>query len=108
MQIGMIGLGRMGANMVRRLIRGGHACVVHDVSAAAVQTLVREGASGATALDAFVQQLAKPRVVWLMVPAGAPPGPPRSPPPPPPPRGPPLHRREPHLPPRPQPPRPPP
>jgi len=60
----------MGANMVRRLIRGGHACVVHDVSAAAVQTLVREGASGATALDAFVQQLAKPRVVWLMVPAG--------------------------------------
>src|SRR5436189_235644 len=71
MQIGMIGLGRMGANMVRRLIRGGHACVVHDVSAAAVQTLVRDGASGATALDAFVQQLAKPRVVWLMVPAGA-------------------------------------
>jgi 6-phosphogluconate dehydrogenase len=56
--------------MVRRLIRGGHACVVHDVSAEAVQTLVREGASGATALDAFVQQLAKPRVVWLMVPAG--------------------------------------
>src|SRR5207245_4066420 len=70
MQVGMIGLGRMGANMVRRLICGGHACVVHDVSAAAVQTLVREGASGATALDAFVQQLAKPRVVWLMVPAG--------------------------------------
>src|SRR5262249_46405022 len=69
MQIGMIGLGRMGANMVRRLIRGGHACVVHDVSAAAVQTRVGEGASGATALDAFVQQLAKPRVVWLMVPA---------------------------------------
>ena len=70
MQVGMIGLGRMGANMVRRLIRGGHACVVHDVSTAAVQALVREGASGATALDAFVQQLAKPRVVWLMVPAG--------------------------------------
>jgi 6-phosphogluconate dehydrogenase len=70
MQVGMIGLGRMGANMVRRLIRGGHACVVHDVSAAAVETLVREGASGATALDAFVRQLAKPRVVWLMVPAG--------------------------------------
>src|SRR5438128_12521295 len=70
MQVGMIGLGRMGANMVRRLIRGGHACVVHDVSAAAVQTLVREGASGATSLDAFAQQLAKPRVVWLMVPAG--------------------------------------
>ena len=72
MQIGMIGLGRMGANMVRRLLGGGHACVVHDVSTPAVQTLVREGASGATALDAFVQQLAKPRVVhngieyWLM------------------------------------------
>src|SRR5881409_3660756 len=70
MQVGMIGLGRMGANMVRRLIRGGHACVVHDVSAAAVQTLVREGASGATSLDGFVHQLSKPRVVWLMVPAG--------------------------------------
>jgi 6-phosphogluconate dehydrogenase len=65
----MIGLGRMGANMVRRLLRGGHACVVHDVSAAAVQALVGEGASGATSLDAFVAQLAKPRVVWLMVPA---------------------------------------
>src|SRR5258705_13937884 len=70
MQVGMIGLGRMGANMVRRLARGGHACVVYDVSATAVQTLVREGASGATELDDFVQQLAKPRVVWLMVPAG--------------------------------------
>ena len=72
MQIGMIGLGRMSVNMVRRLLGGGHGCVVHDVSIAAVQTLVREGASGATALDAFVQQLAKPRVVhngieyWLM------------------------------------------
>jgi len=70
MQVGMIGLGRMGANMVRRLLRGGHTCVVHDVSAAAVQTLVGEGAAGATSLDAFVEQLAKPRVVWLMVPAG--------------------------------------
>src|SRR5207247_5395337 len=70
MQVGMIGLGRMGANMVRRLLRGGHTCVVHDVSAAAVQALVREGATGATSLDAFVEQLAKPRVVWLMVPAG--------------------------------------
>jgi len=70
MQVGMIGLGRMGANMVRRLMRGGHACVVHDVSAAAVQALVGEGASGATSMDAFVTQLAKPRVVWLMVPAG--------------------------------------
>jgi len=71
MQIGMIGLGRMGANMVRRLIRGGHTCVVNDVSADAVQALVREGARGATALDAFVQQLAKPRVVCLMIPAAA-------------------------------------
>src|SRR3989442_15909988 len=70
MQIGMIGLGRMGANMVRRLLRGGHACVVHDVSTAAVQALAREGATGSTSLDAFVQQLAKPRAVWLMVPAG--------------------------------------
>src|SRR2546426_8190171 len=70
MQCGMIGPGRMGANMVRRLLRGGHTCVVHDVSAAAVQALVREGATGATSLDAFVEQLAKPRVVWLMVPAG--------------------------------------
>jgi len=70
MQIGMIGLGRMGANMVRRLLRGGHACVVHDVSPAAVQALVREGATGATSLDAFVEQLTKPRAVWLMVPAG--------------------------------------
>src|SRR5262245_9233411 len=71
MQIGMIGLGRMGANMVRRLMRAGHACVVHDVSAAAVETLVRDGASGATELDAFVQQLAKPRIVCLMIPAAA-------------------------------------
>ncbi len=69
MQVGMIGLGRMGANMVRRLLRGGHACVVHDVSAAAVQALAHEGATGYTSLDAFVQGLSKPRVVWLMVPA---------------------------------------
>src|SRR5689334_3511821 len=71
MKVGMIGLGRMGANMVRGFIHGGHACVVHDVSAATVQALVREGANGATSLDAFVQQLAKPRVVCLMIPAGA-------------------------------------
>src|SRR5262249_14677282 len=69
MQIGMIGLGRMGANMVRRLLRGGHACVVYNRSPAAVQALVREGASGATSVAAFAGQLAKPRVVWLMVPA---------------------------------------
>jgi len=70
MQVGMIGLGRMGANMVRRLLRGGHACVVHGRSAAAVQALAREGATGDTSLDGFLKQLSKPRVVWLMVPAG--------------------------------------
>ena len=71
MQVGMIGLGRMGANMVRRLLRGGHECVVHDVSADAVRGLVQEGAVGATSLDDFFSRLATPRVVWLMVPAGA-------------------------------------
>ena len=70
MQIGMIGLGRMGANMVRRLIRGGHACAVHDVSATAIDAIAREGATGHHSLDNFVRALAKPRVVWLMVPAG--------------------------------------
>ena len=70
MQLGMIGLGRMGANMVRRLLRGGHACVVHDQAAAAVQVLAGEGASGATGLDDFLARLATPRLVWLMVPAG--------------------------------------
>ncbi|MGH8531460.1 MAG: phosphogluconate dehydrogenase (NAD(+)-dependent, decarboxylating) [Gammaproteobacteria bacterium] len=69
MQVGMIGLGRMGANMVRRLMRGGHQCVVHDVSKEAVQALAREGADGATSLDDLVARLAKPRIVWLMVPA---------------------------------------
>jgi 6-phosphogluconate dehydrogenase len=70
MQVGMIGLGRMGANMVRRLLRGGHECVVHDVSADAVSAIEREGAKGATTLEGFVAGLAAPRVVWLMVPAG--------------------------------------
>ncbi len=69
MQVGMIGLGRMGANMVRRLMRGGHRCVVHDVSKEAVQVLVGEGALGAVSLDDFVTRLATPRIVWLMVPA---------------------------------------
>jgi 6-phosphogluconate dehydrogenase len=69
MQLGMIGLGRMGANMVRRLMRGGHKCVVHDTAAAAVQALSGEGAIGATSLDDFVARLAPPRTVWLMVPA---------------------------------------
>jgi 6-phosphogluconate dehydrogenase len=69
MQLGMIGLGRMGANMVRRLQRGGHQCVVYDRSAAAVQQLVSEGATGASSLDELVGKLTKPRAIWLMVPA---------------------------------------
>jgi len=71
MQLGMIGLGRMGANMVRRLMRGGHECVVHDVSPPAVHRLASEGAVPATEVDDFVSQLATPRVVWLMVPAAS-------------------------------------
>ncbi|MCI0549091.1 MAG: decarboxylating 6-phosphogluconate dehydrogenase [Candidatus Rokubacteria bacterium] len=69
MQIGMIGLGRMGANMVRRLMKGGHTCVVNDVSPDAVKALAKEGAEGSASLDEFVRKLAKPRAVWLMVPA---------------------------------------
>jgi 6-phosphogluconate dehydrogenase len=69
MQIGMIGLGRMGANMVRRLMKGGHACVVRDISAETVHALEREGATGSASLDDFLAQLTKPRLVWLMVPA---------------------------------------
>ena len=69
MELGMIGLGRMGANMVRRLMKAGHRCVVHDVSAQTVQGLAREGATGATSLADFVGKLSKPRNVWLMVPA---------------------------------------
>ena len=71
MQLGMIGLGRMGANMVRRLLRGGHHCVVFDMSAKAVSDLVREKAEGSSSLEDFVAKLAKPRAVWLMVPAAA-------------------------------------
>jgi 6-phosphogluconate dehydrogenase len=69
MQIGMIGLGRMGANMVRRLLRGDHQCVVFDRSAEAVQSLVREGAVGAESLRDFVAKLQQPRAIWLMIPA---------------------------------------
>ena len=69
MQIGMIGLGRMGANMVRRLLRGGQQCVVFDRSPKAVEEVVREKATGASSLADFVKQLQKPRAVWLMVPA---------------------------------------
>jgi 6-phosphogluconate dehydrogenase len=72
MQIGMIGLGRMGGNMVRRLLRGGHECVVYDLSANAIAELVAEGASGAGTLDEFVQRLQPPRTAWIMVPAGDP------------------------------------
>jgi 6-phosphogluconate dehydrogenase len=69
-QLGMIGLGRMGANMVRRLLSGGHECVVYDVSAKAVQQLVSEKALGTSSLPEFTKKLGKPRAVWLMVPAG--------------------------------------
>lgn len=70
MELGMIGLGRMGANMVRRLMRAGVRCVAHDRSRDAVATLVQEGASGAHSLQELVQSLAAPRHIWLMVPAG--------------------------------------
>jgi 6-phosphogluconate dehydrogenase len=69
MQMGMVGLGRMGANMVRRLLRGGHECVVFDVSADAVKELAKEGAVGASSLDDFAAKLKLPRVAWMMVPA---------------------------------------
>jgi len=70
MQLGMIGLGRMGANMVRRLLKGGHECVVFDMSPQAVAGMVKEKAVGAASLAEFAKSLAKPRAVWLMVPAG--------------------------------------
>jgi 6-phosphogluconate dehydrogenase len=69
MQLAMIGLGRMGANMVRRLMRGGHQCVVYDRNLDAVQALVREGAVGASSLQQLTAELTAPRAVWLMVPA---------------------------------------
>jgi 6-phosphogluconate dehydrogenase len=69
MQIGMVGLGRMGANMVRRLLRGGHKCVVFDMSPKAAHDLVEEGAVGAADLKDLVKKLEKPRALWLMVPA---------------------------------------
>ena len=72
MQLGMIGLGRMGANMARRLMRGGHECVVYDRSPDTVKALAAEGARGADSLAALVAALDKPRAVWVMVPAGAP------------------------------------
>ena len=72
MQLGMVGLGRMGGNMVRRLIRGGHECVVSDLSPATVAEYAKEGATGSTSLDDFVAKLKKPRAAWIMVPAGDP------------------------------------
>ncbi|MGB5579936.1 MAG: NADP-dependent phosphogluconate dehydrogenase, partial [Woeseia sp.] len=70
MQLGMIGLGRMGANMVRRLMQGGHECVVSDIAKEAVQKMQSEGAVGSESLADFVSKLSKPRAIWLMVPAG--------------------------------------
>jgi 6-phosphogluconate dehydrogenase len=71
MQLGMIGLGRMGANMVRRLLKGGHQCVVFDRSPKTVNELVQEMATGSSSLQEFVTKLEKPRTIWLMVPAAA-------------------------------------
>ena len=71
MQLGMIGLGRMGSNMVRRLMRGGHECVVYDRDPAGVSRLVGEGAEGAGSVDELIGKLKTPRAVWLMVPAAA-------------------------------------
>src|SRR5689334_2531645 len=70
MQLGMIGLGRMGANMVRRIMRGKHECVVYDVNPGAVDALKKEGAVGTRTLEELTAKLTKPRAVWLMIPAG--------------------------------------
>jgi 6-phosphogluconate dehydrogenase len=70
MQLGMIGLGRMGAAMIRRLMRDGHRCVVFDIHADAVKALAADGATGATSMEDFVSKLEKPRTAWMMVPAG--------------------------------------
>jgi 6-phosphogluconate dehydrogenase len=72
MQLGMIGLGRMGGNIVRRLMKNGHTCVAYDLSADAVKKLAGEGAAGAGSIVDFVNKLSKPRVAWVMVPAGDP------------------------------------
>src|SRR5579864_8347335 len=70
MQIGIVGLGRMGGNIARRLMRAGHSCVVYDVAPAAVRELAGEGAIGAEDVKDFVNRLQPPRAVWLMLPAG--------------------------------------
>ena len=69
MQLGMVGLGRMGANMVRRLLKGGHTCTVFDRSPKSVDELAKEGAVGSSSVKEFVSKLQKPRAVWLMIPA---------------------------------------
>jgi 6-phosphogluconate dehydrogenase len=71
MQLGMIGLGRMGGNMAVRLVKAGHECIVYDSHREAVDALVHHGTKGATDLPGFVKMLRTPRVIWLMVPAGA-------------------------------------
>ena len=71
MELAMIGLGRMGANMVRRLLRGGHSCAVYDVNPANVEQLVAEGAVGAASIADLVAKMSRPRAIWIMVPAGA-------------------------------------
>jgi len=72
MQLGMVGLGRMGGNMVERLMRRGHQCVVYDRCAEAVKTYAGKGAAGASSLADFAKKLTRPRAAWVMVPAGAP------------------------------------
>jgi 6-phosphogluconate dehydrogenase len=69
MQLGMVGLGRMGANMVRRLMKGGHTCTVFDMSPKSVEELAKEGAVGSSSIKDFVSKLQKPRAIWLMIPA---------------------------------------
>ncbi|HEY4961047.1 MAG TPA: decarboxylating 6-phosphogluconate dehydrogenase [Terriglobales bacterium] len=69
MQLGMVGLGRMGANMVRRLLKGGHTCTVFDMSPKAVEELAKDGAVGSSSIKDFVSKLQKPRAIWLMIPA---------------------------------------
>src|SRR5260370_21583540 len=71
MRLGMVGLGRMGANLARRLMRGGHEVVVTDLSADAVKSMASEGAIPSSSLDDFCSKLGSPRIAWLMVPAGA-------------------------------------
>jgi len=70
MELGMIGLGRMGSNMVQRLMKAGHQCVVYDLHTDAVETLEKQGASGSTSLEEFVKKMKAPRAIWMMVPAG--------------------------------------